>query len=202
MTMNASGNTQAGYTLIELMVVVVMVAVLASIVGPGFQDSLARNKRQSAMEETLNMLRKARGEAATESAFAVACASANGTTCSETNSWETGHIVFLDNGAAGGTAGDASRQTNEPLLRVRGAAPAGVTVRAVNFEDVADKEGILVFSPQGRPNDNGTFQICDNFGAAEAKAVILNLSGQPRIGIEDSTDGYVDTDLGVNVTCP
>jgi type IV fimbrial biogenesis protein FimT len=195
-----SCRTQEGYTLIELMVVTVMVAVLAMIAAPSFNNTVLQSKRQSALEDTFNMLRKARGEAAAKSADTVVCASDDASTCSDANEWEAGWIVFLDNGSGGGTAGDGVRDANEPLVRIGDGAPVGITVRAVNFDN-ASRVG---FSPQGVASGRGTFQICDKRGSAQAAAVILNKSGQPRLGLDEDGDGAVNTDGGAgnNVSCP
>lgn len=196
-----SNVAQRGFTLIELMIVIVMVAILATIAAPSFQDSISRNKRQSSLEETFNMLRKARGEAAAKSTNSAACASEDSSTCSGDNTWESGYIVFLDNGLDGGTAGDGVRDPNEPLMKVGEAAPPGITIRGVNFPN----DGVVAFNPQGTTGDRGTFQICDSRGGAgRASAVILNRSGQPRIATDEDGDGPVNTDAGPgnNVGCP
>lgn len=190
----------SGFTLMELMIVVVIVAILLSIVGPGFYESISRNKRQNALQSTLGMLNKARGMAASQATTVVACASTDDVACSGANTWELGYILFLDNGSGGGTPSDFVKDPNEPIVYIGDDAPAGVTIRARSFDDNSQ----VVFDPQGMAAERGTFQVCDKSGSTRAAAVILNRSGQPRIAIDESGDGIVNIDTGSvdNVVCP
>jgi type IV fimbrial biogenesis protein FimT len=184
----------------ELIVVMAIVAILAVLAAPSFRDTIDRNRRQTALESVVGMLGKARAEAAANSAATVACASSNGTACSGTNNWEAGYLIFLDNGASGGTAGNSDRESNEPILRIGSEFPTGITVRAVTFSDTSE----VVFTADGIAAQRGTFQICDSSGTSSAKAVILNRSGQARLATDENNDGIVNTDGGAasNVSCP
>ncbi|HEY8385635.1 MAG TPA: type IV pilin protein [Porticoccaceae bacterium] len=53
--MEACDSRQAGFTLIELMIVVIIVAILASIAVPGYQDQVRKARRADAHEALLTL---------------------------------------------------------------------------------------------------------------------------------------------------
>lgn len=194
-------GSQRGFSLIELMIVVVMVAILAAVSGPSFVEGIARNKRQTAMSDTLTLLAQARSEAATRASTVVACVSVDGASCTDTGEWEKGYILFVDNGVGtGGVASNFALDGTEEIIFLGEPMPGGVTLRSVNFADPS----IFAFTSQGTAFERGTFQICDKYGETAARGVILNMSGQPRLATDENDDGIVNSDQGAaaNVGCP
>lgn len=193
-------GVEGGFSLIELMIVVVMITILVAVSGPSFVESLARNKRQSALSDTLSMLTLARSEAAIRATRIVACASEDQSSCTDTGEWENGYLLFVDNGEGGGTASNFERDGTEEIVFIGEPMPLGITLRSASFADAS----VIAFSPQGTALERGTFQICDKYGVSEANAIILNRSGQPRLAIDENNDGVVNSDAGAatNVGCP
>lgn len=62
----ASGSTQAGFTLIELMIVIVLLAVIAAVAVPGFQTLLENNQITATTNRLVGSLNFARSEALRE----------------------------------------------------------------------------------------------------------------------------------------
>ncbi len=193
------GRRQRGYTLFELLITLMIISILATTVGPNFADAIGRSRQQAALGDMFSMLSTARSEAVNQASAAVACASTDQSGCSGLN-WEDGWIVFVDNGNGGGTAADGTRQTNEPLIRVGGEASGDVTIRTRNFADA----GVITFDQDGLAAERGTIVVC-NGDASEASGIVLNLSGQPRMAVDEDSpaNNFVDADDGSEVnTCP
>lgn len=85
-----------GFTLIEVMIVMDIIAIVAAIAVPSYQSSVASSRKTSAANNILGALQFARSEAVIRRSDKVkVCASADGNTCSGTD-WSAGGVV-LDN---------------------------------------------------------------------------------------------------------
>ncbi|MEM1190601.1 MAG: GspH/FimT family pseudopilin [Pseudomonadota bacterium] len=195
-------SREAGFTLIELMMVLVLVAVLLGIGGPSFQNSLQRNRMQSTLNEMAGALSFARSEAVIRNhAIGMCPTTTPGGNCSG-NSWEAGYLIFADDGEGGGNAADGVWNGTEEQLRVGDAAAGGITVRTVGFQGA----GRIVFAADGRVQQglNGTVVICDDRGAAEARGLVVTVAGQPRFAVDTDDSGIVEDHSPVisDVVCP
>ena len=190
---------QAGFTLIELMMVLVLVAILLGVAGPSFQDSLQRNRMLSTVNEMSSAMSFARAEAVIRTQPTALCATTEAAACAGAN-WETGYLIFVDNGEGGGTAQDGTLNGAEELLRIGDPAPVGVTVRTVNFPSNAN----IVFQDSGRvlQNITGTVTVCDARGANEARGIIVEVSGQGRRAVDTDANGVAEDDNGTSLVCP
>lgn len=103
-----------GFTLIELMIVIALVAILTSLAVPGFSQFLSKRSVSAAAATLATDYRFARSEAIKRSSFVTVCRSTDSATCAGTSeSWHGGWIVFADadgNGVVG---------ANEEILRVQ-----------------------------------------------------------------------------------
>ncbi|GAB5413064.1 MAG: hypothetical protein Cons2KO_06670 [Congregibacter sp.] len=180
--------------------VLVLVAVLLAVGGPSFQDSLQRNRLQTTVSNMASALSFARSEAVIRSEPVAICATTDTASCGGSN-WETGYLIFVDNGiGAGGAPSDGTLNGNEELLRIGDPAPAGVTVRTINFP----ANTAVVFQENGRvlQNVSGTFTFCDARGAASARGIIVAVSGQGRLAVDFDANGTSEDNLGSSLACP
>ena len=130
------GRRQGGFTIIELMITVLVVAVLAAIAAPSFDNLIKRNRIDSIQSQLSAALAAARTAATTRNANVVVCASnPDQTACVENNgSWSDGWLVFIDNN--GDTKLDADEQVLEVFKNSNNfnvSARAGINNEAANL---------------------------------------------------------------------
>lgn len=101
-----------GFTLIEMMVSLLILAVLLALGVPGMQWLAARDRVTNATNELVTAIQLARSEAVRLSINVTLCASSNQATCNEDGDWTDGWILF--------------RSDNQTLIRV--GAPMHVTL--------------------------------------------------------------------------
>jgi type IV fimbrial biogenesis protein FimT len=115
-----SKQRMSGFTMTELVIVMVIVAILAAIGIPSFKYVTTSNRMSSEINLLLGDMQFARSEAIKEGQTVTICSSPNPTSptpqCTGAAggaTWNTGWIVFLD------TNNNQSRDAGEAVLRVQ-----------------------------------------------------------------------------------
>ena len=103
----------AGFTLVEMMIVLVLLAVVAGIGLPNLTQMVRNNQMTTQANSVLGAFQLARSEAVRRGVPVVVCGTRNGTSCDQTG-WGQGWIVFAN---ASGTGNDPSAAGNE-VIRV------------------------------------------------------------------------------------
>jgi type IV fimbrial biogenesis protein FimT len=85
---------QIGFSLTELMIVIAIVAILLTIGIPSYAYITNSYRTSSEVNSLLGDMQFARAEALKEGQFVTVCVSSNGTTCTGTNTWQSGWIVY------------------------------------------------------------------------------------------------------------
>ena len=111
-------HTHAGFTLVELLTTLAIVAVLLAVGLPGFADVLARQQVRTAMHLISTDLAMARNSAIMRARATIVCPGNPLTGCRSDMDWNYGWIVFTD------SDGDRQPNTDADLVRVT-EAPAG-----------------------------------------------------------------------------
>ncbi len=156
-----------GFTLIELMVTVAIVAILVVVGIPNLRDAMIRSRLSGQIQEFYGTLSLARSEAIKRGAFITICKSSNGTGC--TGNWSDGWIVFVDPNANGAVDG------GETILRVFPALPSGDSLNANN-----NFTNYIAYDRFGMANNVGTFVFCANSDETKARTIAI-IRTRPRI---------------------
>jgi type IV fimbrial biogenesis protein FimT len=193
----------SGFTLIELIITIVILAIVASYAVPSFRETILENRLTTQINETISLMAFARSEASkTSDGVITVCASSDGASCSGANAWETGVIVMRD--VDGDRVLDAG---DDQLLRVSQGLAGGNTMRITGL--TSNGGSFVQFSRNGFPlppavgaSAAGTVTICDSRGAGAARAIVISVSGQTRLARDTSGDGTLNDHNNANVTCP
>ena len=86
----------AGFTLVELLVVMAIAGVLISLAIPSYNYITSANRVSGEINGLLGDMQFARIEAIREGSWVTICSSSTGTSCAGNNNWATGWIVFAD----------------------------------------------------------------------------------------------------------
>ena len=135
----SAGFALAGFTMIELMVTIAIMAILIALAVPSFRTLIINSRITTHANELLAGLQLARSEAIRSNARAVLCASTNISTCTGGPNWTGGWIAFVD------TDRNGNRNGAETILR-SGTIRAGTVV--VNSAAIG-AAGSVVFRSDG-----------------------------------------------------
>ena len=102
---NQNGFSSKGFTFLEFLVALAMLAATTWLAVPSLQQSLASNQLISANHSIVTGLNLARSTAITTGDDITICPSRDGATCAEDN-WDNGWIVFNDANADGNAVAD------------------------------------------------------------------------------------------------
>jgi type IV fimbrial biogenesis protein FimT len=122
---------ESGFTLIELMITLVVLAVVLALGIPSFQQFIKNNRLAGQTNDLVLAIQMARNEAVKRGSGAVICASDDQATCSENDNWTTGWIVFTDIGQDGNLDLDANEdgiedcEKDDCIVRTRGSLIKG-----------------------------------------------------------------------------
>ena len=163
-------RTAAGFSLLEVVVAIALIAILACIAIPSWSNAREAAHSSSAQSALLEGILGAVSHAALTGREVVLCpGDANG--CRATTDWSRGWIVYADND------GDRVRAPSETLLSTM--APLGGKVHLRSTRG----RSRIVFQPNGgNAGSNATFTLCDGRGPFKAVTLVIGNGGRLRSG--------------------
>ncbi len=176
-------HLNAGFTLIEMMMVLAIGAILLTVAVPSFISMTKNNKLTSHVNTLVSHIHFARVEASKRSTRVIMCRTADPTASSPTcggtsHTWSKGWLVF----ALGDTSGRSTPylyDQNKDTLLMLGEERAGVNIKT---NGVVNNN--LEFNDDGSTAENGSgiFVFCDDRGASYGKQVEVLPTGRAQIG--------------------
>lgn len=174
-----------GFTLIELIVAMVLVAVLVALAAPAFQDLAVRNRVSTYAAQWMAVLNTVRAEAIKRNRQVSLCPSGNGLACDPSLTWGDGWLLFADDNGNG-----SYEAASERLLQVGGALDDGYLIIASKHDDwFAYRRNGVARGNKGAGNN--TFLICRPGAVKDelVRRVVTSVVGRPRVaeGLDDKT---------------
>jgi len=184
-----------GFTLVEAMVVIAIIAIMLTMAVPGFTTMVMNNRLSTQANSLVIAVNLARSEAIKRNTNVVLCRSSSGTSCAAAaGGWEQGWIIYVDANLTDGA--NVQTGAGDVILREFSALPGSNTLRAsANYTDS------ITYVPSGFSTLAGTLVLCDdrdNDGdTADAKdfargrAIIINNTGRPQM-VEASNSNFTN----------
>ncbi len=176
-----------GFTLLEALVVLALLAVLLSLAAPSLQSLRHKHQMQSHAEQLQSSLLLARSEALRRQQRVTLCVRASAThagpECATAGTWAQGWVVFVDGNDSG------HRELAETVLQVQEALPEFLTLQGN-----ATVDRYISYGPQGRSQSTtGAFQagaltLC-GAGQAHVWRLVINAVGKPRLEKAERQEG-------------
>lgn len=165
----------AGFTLIELMVTIAIVAILIALAFPSFEGSFRSNRLATTSNEIMGSIALARSEAVRTSRDSMLCASSDGATCGD--DWNQGWLIAVDE--------DQNGSFEQVVRYVQGDPRMAISAEG----GASDTE--IVFDSRGRPDNDGVARVftvspdtCPT-GQELQREMTLNAVGQLTVMKED-----------------
>jgi len=165
---------RSGFTLVELIAALAVLAVLAGLVPPAYADWIATQRLANQARHMAESMQMARSEAIKSGYRVNLCKSRDGRQCTSDGGWEDGWIMFIDDNH------DGDVDVDEAILRVDPPAGDGITIRANHPVD-----DYLSFTSLGHARtlngalQMGTLVVCKR--GQNALNVVLANSGRIRV---------------------
>ncbi len=175
-------SKQNGFTLLELMTTLAVVAIVVTVGVPSMTSLVRDNRIVAYTNDFISTVRTARIEAINNVVQVTVCKSTDQATCNVDAAWHDGWIVFVDND------GDEVRDlggTPETLIRAHAALEGANTFQSAAFDDW------IAFRPDGlalgSTGNAGTFSLCNAYGELYGRDISISRTGSSSVS--DNADG-------------
>ena len=163
-----------GWTLVELLIGLSIAGLLLGLAMPYYGDWIAEYQLLNHAQHLAGSMNTARSEAVKRALHVNLCKAPDRRQCADTGGWEDGFIVYVDSNR------DGQIDTDEPVLRIDGPAPQGITVRGNRpLDDYVSYTSMGSARLLNGGLQMGTFTVCRS--GQRAIDVVLANSGRVRI---------------------
>lgn len=158
---------QAGFSVLELVVVLALMATFVGLISPSLAQPLDRQSQRASMHQLHSHLNRARFLAISQQTWVTACPSASGRRCDRTTRWHDGWLVFIDRHKSG--------QPDDPdaVIAIGEALTTGVITSGARQR--------IRFDPQGHAyGSNGTIEQCPSKAPGPIQKIVVSNPGRVR----------------------
>ncbi len=163
-----------GFTIIELMIAITILAVTMMFAAPSFTTMISNNRISAAANEFVGALQLAKAESSARIAPATLCKSnGDGSGCAAGGSWKDGWIVFSD------VNGNAAVDNEDTIMLVHEALDTRITFNSTG--GIADS---ITYNPSGVTDIAGVevVMMCDDRGYEKsAKGILITITGRGSV---------------------
>ncbi|TDT37128.1 type IV fimbrial biogenesis protein FimT [Halospina denitrificans] len=180
---------QNGLTLVELIIVVALLALLATTMIPALGGFIERVERQTTMKDMYHAFQLARAEAVANSTVVTICPLDENQECN--GNWQQKVHAFLDP--------DSQRRLTDQDAVLRTVPSPGNG----NWSANVGNSGYFQYRPDGMVRGTlGNLVYCPDSGDAHhAGQLIINMGGRVRYARDHSGDGIAQDSQGDPISC-
>lgn len=160
-----------GFTLIELMITIAVLAVLLTIGIPSFSEAILGSRLSSYANEFVASANLARSEAIKRNSRVGLCVSVDGASCSSSGGWDQGWVVFHD------ANNNGAFDSGELVLQRQQALAEGFSMTA------AGGLRYIQFEATGIGATASTLTICNKAVPSGSKQRIITLTAAGRLSV-------------------
>jgi len=181
---------QQGFTLIELMVAIAVVAILTAIALPSMNNFLVKMRVDNEISEMQRLLLTARNIAINTGRNTTVCPLSGGA-CS--NNWQDEISVFTN--SVNTLATNNTFAAPDELVKVKDAIQTGdQLLYALNS---------IIYTPDGRLlTASANFSYCPQNDSDSARGIDISLSGRSYTSSDTDNDGKDEDRNGNEIVCP
>ena len=187
-------NKKQGFTLVELMVTIAVVAIISAIALPSMNNFLVKMRVDNQISEMQRLLLTARNMAINTGKNTTVCPLYSGE-CSD--NWQ-GEISVFTNGS-NSTNNDAYETTTDDsttdvLIKIKEAIKSGEKLQFAHKS--------VVYSPSGRLlTGAGFISYCPEDNADESRGIDIQISGRSYTSSDTDNDGKDEDRNNNEITC-
>ncbi len=160
-----SRHALGGFTLVEAMMAITVMAILMAIAVPSFKDASLSSQLRASASDLAASAYLARSEALKRNAVVTLCMSSDGENCAASGGWQQGWVVRI-----------ATAPPTTAPLKAQPAAPSGLRITAGGITS-------LFFQPTVVGTTAATFTVCRATSTVgrEERVVTIDATGRPWI---------------------
>ena len=157
-----------GFTLYELLITILLIALISSLAVPSLAGSIARQRQRVEIDALFHAIHLARKESIMRRKVVSLCPSLDGRICTPGRDWSTGWLMF-------------ENKDRDSPPRIDDDEPVLVSHRVSDHVRIsANRKGFTLRATFLRAT-NGTFVFCDPEQRITPKALVVSYTGRPRV---------------------